>query len=64
MKDYDFEEGLIDLTAPKGDIYKKLDMIISSKYGIAIKKRINKKASEFKKQSEKMWEKVFSILIK
>ena len=62
FKDYDFEEGLIDILDKKEEIKKKIDMIIDPVTKNKIRTTINARSEKLKKKTEEMWCTVFSIL--
>lgn len=62
FKDYGFEDGLLDVTANEKEIYKKIDLVIEEKSRSHIENSIGKNGIRLKKESEKMWNQVFSII--
>lgn len=62
FKDYDFEEGLVDMTMSEEEIKRKIDMLVDPQSIEAIQTRLYANASRLKKETEKMWEEVFSVL--
>lgn len=62
FEDYDFPEGIIDVSTDDKKIYDKLDMLIQSETNEKIKNIISLRAEEQKRLSKKMWEDVFRII--
>jgi colanic acid/amylovoran biosynthesis protein len=62
FKDYDFEDGLLDVTIDEKDIRKKIELIIDPDNRQKVQSVIIAKSNELKQQSENMWSKVFEIL--
>ena len=62
LKDYDFEEGLIDINISKEDLYKKIDLFFEEDFrNITIKKLILNN-NYLKKKTEIMWDEVLHII--
>ena len=60
--DYDFPEGLIDITSSQLDICNKIDLIINSDSKKEIKSRIKVKSQKMKELSTEMWVDVLNKL--
>lgn len=62
FEDYAFKEGILQLDASDEEIEKKIDILISPKSREELIDTLKVKSKELKQLSNKMWEKVFSIL--
>ena len=62
FNDYDFPEGILNVTCNEQKLHNKLDMIINQKSQAIIKKTLGEKSSIQKQQSEMMWTEVFTLL--
>ena len=62
FEDYDFPEGIIDITSEDDIITEKLNMIIDPDSNEKISSIIIDRAKKLKMTSEQMWEKVFKLL--
>ena len=62
--DYGFPEGMIDITSPDLEIKEKIDTILDYEKSKNIQNTIIKHSVRLKKQTEKMWNKVFAMIEK
>ncbi|MFA5545149.1 MAG: polysaccharide pyruvyl transferase family protein [Candidatus Cloacimonas sp.] len=62
LKDYDFDEGLLDVHSDDKQLSEKLDMIIDKQRNKQLSEKLLKKSEELKKKVELMWLDVFSII--
>jgi polysaccharide pyruvyl transferase WcaK-like protein len=62
FKDYDFEDGLLDVLGSEEEIRNKIDLIIEPQSRKKIQSSIIARSDELKKESEKMWHMVFETL--
>jgi len=62
LKDYDFEQGLLDLEKSKESIEKVVSLLENSDLYDKIKSKINNKAALQKELTESMWEEVTDVL--
>ena len=62
FEDYDFLEGLVDVTSSENEIRSKIDLIISPDSRQEIKEKINENSFRIKKLSNQMWDEVFDEL--
>jgi polysaccharide pyruvyl transferase WcaK-like protein len=62
FSDYDFEDGLMDVTMSEDEIKTKIDLIIVPDSKESIKQIIVQKSEELKEKSQKMCDSVFNIL--
>ncbi len=61
FKDYDFEDGILNLDSSSEDIHKKIDILINEDSKNKLISKLEERSSYLKEESEKMWEKVFEI---
>jgi colanic acid/amylovoran biosynthesis protein len=61
-KDYDFEEGLVEVVMSESEIKKKIDMIIDTSSAETIRRRLLANSLRLKKEVVGMWEEVFSVI--
>ncbi|MFO8053851.1 MAG: hypothetical protein R6U19_01630, partial [Bacteroidales bacterium] len=62
FRDYDFPEGIINVTAREQEIYNKLDMLIQAETYRQIQTTITAKSRQLQQRSEAMWNEVFEII--
>ena len=62
FEDYGFADGLLDVTASKEEVHKKIDLIIDEANKSKIKNIIESRSIELKKLSEQMWDDVMRVL--
>lgn len=62
FKDYEFEDGIIDLDASIEEIHSKIDLIIEENSKEKLTEKLEKRSKELKALSLKMWEQTFSII--
>jgi len=62
FEDYGFGAGLMDIAISENQIREKIDLIIQPESQAAIHSTIKNRSEELKRQSEKMWEDVFTVL--
>ena len=62
FEDYDFKDGILQLDSTDKEIQDKIDILINQKSKEELVKTLQIRSKELKKQSNEMWEKVFSIL--
>lgn len=64
MKEYDFEQGLVQMDMDKDEVHEKLDMIIDDHSRKHIKQSLMKQSEELKLQTGEMWKLVIQTIRK
>lgn len=62
FNDYDFPDGLLDVTMEKGVLFQKMENIFNEENIFLIKSKILKNSLRLKSDTEKMWEDVFEVI--
>lgn len=62
FEDYGFSEGLISVKDAETVLYNKIDLLIEPVSAQPLREMLTNRSAELKKQSEEMWEKVFSVI--
>lgn len=60
--DYNFSDGLVNITVTDAELYSKIDLIINQASKQKIKKALQEKSLLLKEESRKMWNEVFKII--
>ncbi len=62
LQQYNFEEGLLNVSMNEEEIYSSLDMIINPQSRMEIQKRLLTRSTELKTEASKMWDEVNELI--
>lgn len=62
FRDYEFLEGVVQVSGPEADIYALIDRVIDEESNALLRVSLLEKSEELKKRSRAMWEEVFGII--
>lgn len=62
FRDYGFTDGLLDVTAPDGEIENRIDLLVDRQSHDTLSADLLKEAQRQKELTSRMWESVFSVL--
>jgi polysaccharide pyruvyl transferase WcaK-like protein len=62
FKDYNFSEGIVDISADDSTLFEKLGMLINAVSHKAISEKLIHSSSELKVKSENMWAEVLEVI--
>jgi len=62
FRDYDFVDGLVEVTSSDNALYRKIDMITEDVSARALRTKLKERSRMLKQQSEEMWTLIFNTL--